>query len=42
VPAAVNGGQQDDTDCGTFTVNEQGTRASLNSSSVDSSATCWK
>jgi type IV pilus assembly protein PilE len=42
VPAAVTGGQQDDTDCATFTLNEQGTRTGLNSSSADNTAACWK
>jgi type IV pilus assembly protein PilE len=42
VPAAVVGGQRDDTDCAQFTLDEQGQRAALNSSGADNTAVCWK
>jgi type IV pilus assembly protein PilE len=35
-------GQADDTDCVSFTLNEQGVRTALDAGSVDNTATCWK
>lgn len=42
VPAAVSGGQADDTDCQTFTLDGAGVRTAANSSSADNSTACWK
>lgn len=42
VPAAVTGGQQDDTDCRTFTLDEQGARTAADASSAVNTAACWK
>jgi type IV pilus assembly protein PilE len=36
----AGGGQQDDTDCGTFTINERGVRG--NSTGADAVQACWK
>ncbi len=42
--ATVAGGgpQQADTDCVSYTVNEQGVRTSLDNGGMDSSAECWR
>lgn len=42
--ATVPGGspQQSDTDCVSFTVNEQGVRTSMDNGGMDSSAECWR
>ncbi len=42
--ALVAGGspQQSDTDCWTFTLTEQGTRACLDNGGLDSTAECWR
>lgn len=35
-------GQENDTDCASFTVDQAGRQTSLDGSAVDSSATCWR
>jgi len=40
--ATPAGTQQKDTDCASFTVTNTGLQSSLNSSSADSTAICWK
>jgi type IV pilus assembly protein PilE len=42
VPAAVSGGQQDDTDCRTFTLDEQGARTAADAGGAVNTAACWK
>jgi len=41
-PAAVSGGQADDTECVVFTLNEQGARTAANSGGADNTAICWR
>jgi type IV pilus assembly protein PilE len=36
------GGQADDKSCGTFTINESGTRTALNTSGADNKTECWR
>ena len=38
----AGGGQQDDTLCVQFTLNEQGARTATDSGGADNTATCWK
>lgn len=35
-------GQDQDTDCASFTVDQTGNQSSLNSTNADSTATCWR
>ena len=41
-PAAVVGGQTDDVDCQTFTIDGAGVRTALNSGGADNSVACWR
>lgn len=42
ITATAQGVQVNDTDCRTFTLDSTGAKKSKNSSSIDSSTTCWK
>ncbi|MGH8264557.1 MAG: type IV pilin protein [Steroidobacteraceae bacterium] len=41
-PAAVAGGQADDTDCVVFLIDGAGVRTATNSGGADNSAACWR
>ncbi len=41
-PAAVAGGQADDTDCVVFTLDGSGVRTATNSGGADNTAACWR
>jgi hypothetical protein len=41
-PAAVAGGQADDTDCQVFTIDGAGVRTAANGGGADTSAVCWR
>ena len=38
----VGQGQDQDTDCASFTIDQTGNQSSLNASNADSTATCWR